>query len=425
MAPDLIIPLILIGLCLLGEAFFSGSEMGIVSSDRTKLRQRAQKGDLKAKSLLKVLENPERILITTLLGTNLMVVTIAALSTFLIMRYFPKHSELISMLILTPIVLILGEIVPKGVCQQNSTKIAPRILAPLFWVGRFFFPLRWVVEKYIHGLSRLFKIPRKSRLVATKEELRLLLETTGPKSDLKAIEKIMISKIFEFSRINIKEMMIPLIDVDAIEERAPVSKAVELIDRTRHTRIPIYRDRIDNMVGILYSFDLLGIEDVSQPVSAFVRSSLYVPETQRVEKILREMKQHGHRMAIVVDEYGGAEGIVTMEDILEEVVGTIEDEFDFVPKLYQTLEDGSLLIHARIDLTSLGELLGWEPLKGDYVTLGGFLLSQFGHIPKEGEYVEIEGFRFSVRRASRRAIELVNITRIPSTEESAPENTED
>lgn len=413
MGLDIILPILLIIICLCIEAFFSGSEMAIVSADKTNIRHKAQQGDLKSQAFLRAIEHPERLLITTLIGTNLMVITIAAVSTFFILKYLPdKYSELVSMLLLTPTILILGEIVPKGVCQQNANKIGPLVITPIYWVGKIFRPLGWFIEKYIFVLSKLFNIPKsKNRLVPTKEELRLLLEATGPKSDLKSVEKILIGRIFELTRTTVKELMIPLIDVDAVEENSSVERAIDIINRTGHSRIPVYKDRIDNIIGIIFSFDLLGCNATNEPVSIFMRPSFYVPESQPVEELLVELKKNGQRMATVVDEYGGAQGIIAFEDIVEEVVGTIEDEFDFAPKLHRTIEGGAYLIHAKMDIYEAGELLRWTPPLGDYVTVSGFLLSKFGHIPREGEFCFADGWKFTVVRASRRAIELVKIER--------------
>ncbi|OGQ36212.1 MAG: hypothetical protein A3F16_04980 [Deltaproteobacteria bacterium RIFCSPHIGHO2_12_FULL_43_9] len=414
MLVDLIIPIAIIFLCLCVEAFFSGSEMAIVSADKVRMRHRAQQGDLRARTYLKAIERPERILITTLIGTNIMVITVAAVSTFFLLKFIPdKYSELVSLLILTPVILILGEIVPKGVCQQKANSIAASVVTPLYWVGQILGPIIWLVEGYINILGKIFNIPsRKAKLVPTKEELKLLLETTGPKSDLKAIEKILIGRIFELTRTTVRELMLPLIDVDAISENSPISRAVDIVNRTGHSRIPVYRERIDNIVGILFSYDLLGCANLEETVSLHMKPALYAPENQPVDDLLLVMKKEGQRMAIVVDEYGGAEGVIAFEDIIEEVVGTIEDEYDYIPKLFRELEKDVYLLHAKMDIYEAGELLNWTPPKGDYATLSGFLLTKFGHIPKEGEFCSTEGWRFTIVRASKRVIELVKAERI-------------
>lgn len=413
---ELILPIMIIILCLCVEAFFSGSEMAIVSADKVRMRHLAQQGNLRAGTYLKVIEHPERILITTLTGTNIMVVIIAAVSTFFLLKFIPdKYSEIVSILILTPIILIIGEIVPKGICQQNANIIAPKVVTPLYWAGLILKPIVWLIEGYIFLLGKIFNLPRKkTKFVPTKEELKLLLETTGPKSDLKSVEKILIGRIFELMRTRVVELMIPLIEVDAISELAPIGRAIDMINRTGHTRLPVYRDRIDNIVGMIFSYDLLGYTNLEETVSLHTKPAMYIPDTQAVDNLFFEMKKEGQRMAIVVDEYGGAEGIIAFEDIMEEVVGTIEDEYDFIPKLFREVEKGIYLLHAKMDIHEAGELLSWIPPEGDFSTLSGFLLTKFGRIPKEGEFYIAEGWRFTIVRASKRVIELVKAENVSS-----------
>lgn len=406
---EVIIPILIIIFCLCVEAFFSGSEMAIVSADKVRMRHLAQHGDLRARTYLNAIEHPERILVTTLTGTNIMVVTIAAVSTFFLLKFIPdKYSEIVSILILTPVILILGEIVPKGVSQQNANTIAPSVVTPLYWAGLILRPIILLIEGYIFIMGKIFNVPRrKAKLVPTKEELKLLLETTGPKSDLKSVEKILIGRIFELTRTRVLELMIPLIEVDAISESSPISKAIDMINRTGHTRLPVYKDRIDNIVGIIFSYDLIGSTNLEETVSLHAKPALYIPDSKPLDNLFFEMKKEGQRMAIVVDEYGGAEGVIAFEDIIEEVVGTIEDEYDYIPKLFREVEKGVYLLHAKIDIHEAGELLNWAQPDGDFSTLSGFLLTKFGRIPKEGEFCVVEGWRFTIVRASKRVIELV------------------
>jgi CBS domain containing-hemolysin-like protein len=242
----------------------------------------------------------------------------------------------------------------------------------------------------------------------TREELIDVIEgdTTAPTIDYK--ERI-IKRIFRFSETTVEEVMIPLIQVKALREDLNVGDAIRLIKETGHSRIPVFSERVDNITGMLHSFYLLGA-DPNDAVKKYSQPPFYVPESKPVDELLDEMKEGTAGMAVVVDEYGGAVGVMTLEDILEEVVGEIEDEYDKGIKLWRKTDEGEFLINPKIEIEAINDDLGLGiPESDDYETLSGFLLTEVGSIPKAGDKVRHSKYTFTVTRSTTRSIEEVKL----------------
>jgi putative hemolysin len=243
----------------------------------------------------------------------------------------------------------------------------------------------------------------------TREDLRLVVAKSGPEMDLKGKERLFIHRILRFSLRTVKEVMVPLVRVDAIPDTLTVAQALEEFRATRFSRLPVYHRRIDNLVGVLHDFDLLGEEPAPQPIRPFIRPVHYVPEIKKVDRLLSEMQRLGIHLAVVVDEYGGAVGIVTIEDLLEEIVGEIIDEFDQEVTPYKKLEEGHYLVSARMEITALNEALHLDLPPGDYETLAGFIISRLGDLPRPGETLQWRNLRLVVRQAEARVLKEVEL----------------
>jgi putative hemolysin len=239
--------------------------------------------------------------------------------------------------------------------------------------------------------------------------LSLVVKKSGPEMDLETTERQIIHRILHFSLRTVKDVMVPLVRVAAIPDTATVAQAQEEFRSTRFSRLPVYHRRIDNLVGLLHDFDLLGVEDSSQSIRPLVRPVHYVPEVKKIDRLLPEMQRQGIHLAVVVDEYGGTVGIVTIEDLLEEIVGEIDDEFDEAVSPYKKLGENHFLINARMEVEALNEALHLDLPPGDYDTLGGFIISQIGDLPRPGEQVRYQNLRFVVRLAEARAVKEVEL----------------
>ncbi|MCL4502334.1 MAG: hemolysin family protein [Deltaproteobacteria bacterium] len=395
---------------LLLEAFFAASEIALVSANRRRLHHRAEEGYRDARLALRLLARPEYFLATTLLGAYMAAAVNTVLVTAFFLNLFGKAAELPILIALPPLILILGEIIPKSIGRQQATLLAER-LAPMLWAASWvMYPITWVFAV----LSRLILLAAGVRQTGqlpfiTREDLRLVVTKSGPEVDLKGKERLFIQRILHFSQRTVKEVMVPLIRVTAIPDTLTIGQAQEEFRNTQFSRLPVYHRRIDNLTGVLHSFDLLGEEHRERPVKPLIRPVKYEPELKKIDRLLAEMQREGSHLAVVVDEYGGAVGIVAIEDLLEEIVGEISDEFDQEVTPYRKIGEGHYLISARTEIKALNELLKIDLPPGDYETLAGFLIAQLGDLPRGGEKVQYRNLKFIVRASEARAVKEVEL----------------
>jgi magnesium and cobalt exporter, CNNM family len=404
--------LIIAGCCLLVEAFFSGSEMAVVAADRLKLRRMASAGSRGARILMHFLEQPQRLLATTLAGTQLAVVTSTIVVTTVLMGHptLAPHAELLTIGILSPVLLIFGEVVPKTLFQQNADRIAPRVAWPLALASVIFAPLVFVMSRFTQAVTRLFGIAEQ-RSVITREELELLLRAPTAEGEITEGERKMITRIFDFGETTVYDVMLPLSEVFALPDDASLDEAVREVQEKRHTRIPIYKERIDQIIGVVHSFDLLKAAGKQGTVGELAKPCIYVPEGQAAVDLLVRLQRERQGMAVVVDEYGGATGIVTIEDILEEIVGEIEDEYDRAePSPIRQEAAQTWRVLGRTPISQINQVTrAGLPEGEDYETIAGLLLDRLKRIPREGETVRMGYATVTIVGASERAIEEVRI----------------
>ncbi len=405
--------ILIIVLCIIAEGFFSGSEIAIVSVDKLKLRHQANKGDRAARLVVNMLKRPEGILGTTLLGTNIATITSTTISAALFYRWLGPVGIIPSIAVMAFLNWIFAEIVPKSIFQQLSDTLTPRIIYLLRFFYFLFFPIVWLFSNTAGLLTRL--IGRRQlathRNLISKEEIKLLMSMKHSKSDVKPGEKRMISRLLSFSETKVDDIMVPLSNVAALSDKATVADAIARYVKTKHRRLPVYSQRIDRIIGILNSFDIMA-EDGRKGIKHFVRPAYYIPANMGVADLLEQMQKNGVNMAIVVDEFGGAEGIVAIEDILEVIVGDIEDEYDHARPAYVVLNDGAIVVNAQMEVEEVNERFNLNIPPGDYETLGGFFINRFQRIPKAGEKIKLADTILSVYRASQRMIVEIKINKI-------------
>lgn len=405
MSLEIVIAVIVITLIL--QAFFAGSEIALISCDKIKMKALADGGSRSAKLVMSSFSQIERFLSTTLVGINLSLITSTIVLTFYIQEKYGTGGEFYTVLILSPLIIIFGQVVPKAVFQKKRNTIVLWAIYPLWVATKIFYPILIFVNIFTKKLLNL--IGSTENTYITREELINVIEgdSTTPTVDYK---ERMIKRIFRFSETTVEEIMIPLIHVSALGEDTKVGDAVKLIKETGHSRIPIFSERVDNITGMLHSFYLLGA-DPNEAVKNYVRPPFYVPESKPVDELLDEMKEGRAGMAVVVDEYGGAVGVITLEDILEEVVGEIEDEYDKGTKLWRKSGEGQYLINPKIEIEMINDDLGLGiPESDDYETLSGFLLSEVGSIPKTGDKIKHRNYVFTITKGTMRSIEEVKLS---------------
>lgn len=414
----------LIPLLLLIEGFFSGSEIALLSADKWKLKALAGQGSKRADLALFLAQNPEKVLSSTLVMVSLCVILISSVITIYIESRYESNTELITILVTSPLIVIFGELIPKSFFQKYATRMAPWVSYPVQIVYWIFYPFTKSLSLYTSRLSHVLAplgeiVHGKSGNNEARDELITLLSYGKRESEITVSEKRMIRRIFDFKGTEAKSVLIPLIKVEAIEENASIKDALERFKIHRHSRMPVYSGRIDNIVGVLEVSDLFHAQDTQQSIRNTVSNAHYISETHHLDDLLRVMRREEVEMVIVVDEYGGAIGVLTFEDIVEEIVGEIEDEHDDMTTHFKEIGEKSWLVQAKMEITAINEQLHLDIPEGDYETLSGFLLKQFAKIPEPGDELYFDThagtLKFSVRKANERQIQsvIVEILKAP------------
>ena len=405
---DPLTTVLLILACLVMEGFFSGSEMAVVSADNLKLRHEAAKGSRGAKLVLEMLERPEWLLSTTLVGTNIAVVVNTTLTTALMMDLFGEQGRWLAIATAAPLIWVFGEIVPKSVFQQRADAITPYAIFVLKGASYLFAPIL-VAFAFVTRVAARLLGGNGHNPFTLREEIITMLQMPAAEGDIDPAQNEMIRRMFSFTESTVDQLMVPLIDVIGVERGATRAEASRIAARVRHVLLPVYDERVDRIIGLLDTLELLG-RPQDEPISPHVRNIRFVPGSKSAKDLLVELREAGERAAVVVDEFGGAEGLVTIEDIMEEVVTELEDEYDGEDAAdIRKLDERSYLVAGRTDIDRLEARLGIEVPVGGYSTVAGFLLSRLGDIPAAGSVVEIDGVSYTVKRASPQSIEEVQV----------------
>ncbi len=401
----------LIAVGMVGTAFFSGAEIALISCNRLRMHHLAREGVGSARRVIETLDRLREMVTTTLLGTNFCNVMAASAATALFIRLTPGYEAVVSTLVITPLILMFGEIYPKTVFRHWADGVCLAIAPFLIGFRILVFPFVRLADSAASILLRLLGSDRERRgTFVTREELQHLMGEGQRLGVLRSEGWQMIRRTFHFSETTVAAIMVPLVEVFALEEHTRVGEVLPRIVDRGHSRIPIYRERIDNIGGLLYVFDLLGVGP-EVPVSEVMVPAYYVPETKGLQQLILEMKQSRVHQAVVVDEYGGATGIVTLENALERIVGEIRDEFDTAAEPLPAAGEQWVSLRARTPLPQVQRWLGTELPAGEYKTIGGFLTAELGRIPQAGELITVGDWEFEILDATPRAVRLLRVRR--------------
>lgn len=395
--------ILVLALCLLLEGFFSGSELALVNADKYRLALAADSGSRRALMALHLIRHPATFFSTTLLGTNLCAITGSVVTTlFLIDRLGPAYAGLA--ILYWPFALVFGEIVPKSVYQFFADRSVLWVAPVLYGISILFSPAVWIFSKLTDKL--LGGVRRREGVAppVSREELELMLEVGRAEgSDVKPAERTLVSRIFDLADKNVANIMTPLVDVVALPASVSRVEAELVLEKHAYTRVPVYDVSVFNIVGVLAGTDLL-FGDGQVPVSKLLKPAFFVPVGMPLDELFVAMKRKGELLAVAVDEYGAAAGIVTAEDILEEIVGEIRDEHDEAPALYRRLGWHHYFISGRMEVEQANERLKLGIPPGAYETVAGFVVQRLERIPAAGEGFRFGRHRFIVARASERAV---------------------
>jgi len=398
--------------CIFVEGFFSGSEIAVVNADKYHLAMETDAGSRRARAALHLVKHPGEFFATTLLGTNIAAVTCTVTVTlYIIERYGGDYAPFA--IVVWPFMLIFGEIVPKSVCQDNADRIVLRVAPILLIFSYIFYPVVWMISKMTNSVLGGIKRRSSDSGDISREALEIMLEVgEESESDMRRAERTLISRIFDLDDKKVENIMTPLVDVVGVPITASLTDIADVLDEHGFSRVPVYEEQAFNVIGIFTGTELLfGPKDAE--FRNLVKKPYYVPEEMPLDELLISMKRRGEAMAIAVDEYGAATGIVTSEDLLEEVVGEIRDEHDEEEPLYDRIGKNRYLVNARLEIEHANEKLKLGIPDGEYETVAGFIIHHMERIPARGESFSFGEFVYKIYRANERAVLEVEIIRDP------------
>ena len=396
--------------CLVATMFFSSAEMSFIAANRVRLRHMAEAGHRAARRYLEDFRHPERFLSTAMMGVTIAHIVAGAATASGLTPVLGSWAPIVATVSLSVVMLVFGEVIPKAIARDWATSIILRLYGPLTLAAALLSPLVTVANAIVTvALRAMGHRGTDTRKFVSREELKLLLQMEPGEADVTTQEAEMIDKIFDLGDTTVREIMVPLVEVAAVAETATSEEAIAVMLERGFSRLPIYRQRVTNIVGLVTSMDLFTRGPGARTVGELVRPANYVPETKRIDDLLREMQRARVHMAIVVDEYGGSTGVVTLEDIVEQIVGDIRDEHDRTPATVERLPDGSYRVAARMHIDELNEALDWDLPKADYETVAGLVLATLHRIPRTGEEFQVAGYTVTVLEADARHVTAVKI----------------
>jgi putative hemolysin len=425
---------------ILLNGFFAAAEIAVVSARKSRLQALAANGHPGARRVLALRQDPGRFLSTvqigiTLVGTLAAAIGGASAARFLVpwlatLPWLAAYAEVVALLLVVGVIaylsLVLGELVPKELALRQAVALAMTLSAPLDQLSRLTHPLVWVLTRSSGLVLRLFPTRGDTEAGVTDEDILAMLREGVAAGAFHPSEQTLVQGIFRFADRQVQEIMKPRTDITAVAADTPLAQVLDLARQRGYTRYPVYEGDLDHIVGVVHVKELLlHGDDLQRPVGEVARPPALVPVSLRLIKMLRQFQQAGTHLAVVLDEYGGTAGLVTLEDLLEEIVGSIEDEYPHPEPALQRYPDGTLVVPGTLAIDDLAEVLGVAlPEKAPYETVAGFILHSLGHIPQSGEEVVYQGYRLVVQEMEARRIRQVVIAPLSCGEESEHEEKE-
>ncbi len=405
--------LTLLILLILLSSFFSGTETALVALGKYYIKK-------ENKVLSGLLKEPQKTLTTILVGNMFVNVFASSLAAYVAISLWGEKGVWLSTILMTFIILLFGEISPKSIAIYMPEKIAILAAYPLKFFTIVFFPLVYLLTKFVELFSLIFHIKEEENEFS-EEDVNILLSLGKENGVLKEEERRMIEKIMVFRETTVKEVMVPRVDMECLESEFTLKDVMDNIKKLHHSRIPVYEDNIDNILGILYIKDLtryLNEEKLDTSIVKLIRKPYFVPENKKADELLQELIKNNIQIAIVVDEYGGVAGLVTMEDLMEEIVGEIQDEYDKEEEPIKKIDENTYIVDGLVNLYTLSEVLNVDLVdeEEDFDTLSGLIFELTSHIPKEKEKVEYKGIEFEVIKTQKNRIVKVKV-RVKGEEE--------
>lgn len=409
----------LISICVCFSAYFSATEAAITSLSELRARHALNELGEKAKSLELWIKHSGKVLHTVTIGNNFVNILASVLAADVVEKIFNNGSIAITTGFMTFFVLFFGELVPKAVIKNHTIGFSIHTLKVLKLFYLLLYPLTWIMDKITIMIANICGTKKDVQPKITEDELEFLINVSEKEGVLEKKKGEMLTNIFDISDIYVREVMVPRIDIVAVPESISKEKLWALIKETEFSRIPVYRESLDDIIGILYVKDLLKMDGTNyemKDVMKHLREPLFVPETKKIDAMLKDFQKGRLHMAVVMDEYGGTAGIVTMEDILEEIVGDIFDEYDEEDNEVTRISENHYIVDAGMNIDDFCEEFSLEKTEDmtDYETLGGFILDFAGEIPNEGYSFEWKNHSFTVKKMKDRRLVRIEVKKLSS-----------
>jgi len=412
---------IIIIICIIFIALLSSSEVAFISLNRVRLRHLAEKGDKKAKIAQKIRDEHDRLFSAVILSGNLFTVLATSVGTALSISLLGDDIGIVvATIAMTFLTVVFGELAPKTFAVTHAEGISLALAKPIELYIKAISPLVWFFNKLSNAIIKLFGGEVKpTPQLFTEEEMKSMIDICEEEGTLEKEETEMLHNVFAFGDKKVTEAMVPRTEVIAISEAAVVRDALSLVSEESYSRYPVIKETVDNIIGVLYVKDIvkqMAKEEVAldTPIKNFVRDAYYIPESKMVTALLDDMQKNKFQIAIIVDEHGGTAGLITLEDIMEEIVGSLQDEFEAIEaeKEVEVLDESTFVVAGHTGIDEINELVNVEINDEEFHTIGGFLFGLFGHLPKVGEQLRYHELRFLILEMDGKRIEKVKITKI-------------
>lgn len=404
-----IIQLVIVIILLSASAFFSSAETALMTSNKLKMRNLADNGNKRAAKVLKVTENTDKMLSAILIGNNIVNLTASSISTTLTLKIFGSKLVGIATGILTFLILVFGEITPKNVASKNAENMALAYIGVISFLVTLLTPVIFIVNTVAKFVISIFNKNSDDNNAVTEEELRAMVEYSHEEGIIENEEKKMIVNVVDFGDTVAGDIMVPRVDMVMVDEKSSYEEILQVFREERYTRIPVYEETPDNVIGILNVKDFLLIEDkVNFVMKELLREPLYTYEYKKTSALMMDMRKTGANIVIVLDEYGITAGLITLEDMLEEIVGEIRDEFDADEDEGITkVSDLEYLIDGSTNLDDINDRIGLSLSSEEYESIGGLIMEKLGRLPVEGEIINFDNIVLTVKKMDHARIEKV------------------
>jgi putative hemolysin len=408
--------LVLLFICLVLSAFFSSSETAFISLERFRVQHLVETKVRGAKRVAKILEKPERFLSTILLGNNLVNTAAAALATILAISVWEDSGVLIATFGMAIVLLIFAETMPKTFANRHAERLSLLFVRPVEIISWIFSPVVVVLSWLASGLTRLIGGTPVPRSIISDEEIRTLITVGHKEGTVEEAEADMLNAVFDFGDRPVSDVLVPRPEVVGIEKGETLAQFLATYSESPISRFPVYEENMDNVVGILSIKDVLmavakGTISKESPIDELIRPAYFTPETKRISELFAEMRDKNYRMAIVVDEYGGTAGIVSLSRLMEEIVGPVGDELAEAEKEYEPINEYTFQVDGGMRIEEANEELGLELPEGDYETVAGFVLHLLGRIPRQGRQLKYKGLKMVITKMKGHKIEEILLTK--------------